>query len=125
MIVWMVLALIPILDAPTVTPANSSTHVLILRQSIRLLCYYTGVPAPSLQWYLNGTNIGRSRPGDGRNFTMNDVYMYDGAQQGTYTCRVTNSLGYDEASYSVRLGICLSAILNFLEVEHSYMSVLI
>ena len=97
--------LLPIIDAPTVTPDNSSTHVLILRQMIRLLCYYTGVPAPSLQWYHNGINIGSSRPGDGRNFTIYDVYMYDGTQRGTYTCRVTNSFGYAEASYSVRLGM--------------------
>ena len=73
-----------ILDAPTVTPANSSSQVLILMQMARLLCYYTGVPALSLQWYHNGINIGPTRPDNGRNFTINDVYMSDSTRQGTF-----------------------------------------
>ena len=101
-----------------VFPANSSSHVLILMQMARLLCYYTGVPAPSIQWYHNGTTIGSARPGDGRNFTINDVYLFDSTQQGTYTCGATNSLGSAETSYSVLLGKLVHNFLSYKEASH-------
>ena len=53
--------------------------------------------------------------------------MYDSTQQGTYTCRVTNSLGVAEASYSVRLGnisaIILISLCIYVEMEYIYMAI--
>ena len=114
------------IDAPMVSRANSSSHVLILNQMMRFLCYYTGIPSPTIQWQHNGTDIGLARPGDGRNFTIQDVYMYDSTQQGTYTCRVTNSLGVAEASYSVRLGNISAILISlciYVEMEYIYLAI--
>ena len=106
-----------LIDSPEITPTNISTHTVILGQEFRLHCGYAGVPAPTVQWFLNSTELtSDSEFGgsivDGGNFTSVEIDSLSLGNEGTYTCRATNSLGSDVANYTVKLSMLL-LIINF------------
>lgn len=107
----MSILLIPILDAPEIISTNSSTHIVTLGQELRLHCGYAGVPAPTIQWFLNSTELtseSREFNGsviDGGNFTYVEINSLSHGNEGTYMCRATNSLGSDVGSYTVTLSM--------------------
>ena len=102
-----------LIDSPEITPTNISTHTVVLGQELRLHCGYAGVPAPTIQWYLNSTEL-TSDSGEfggsiinGRNFTSIEIDSLSLGNEGTYMCRATNSLGSNVASYTVKLSMLL------------------
>ena len=107
------------IDAPDVTPLNSSNHEIVLGSPLFLQCDYIGVPPPTGQWRLNTTLLADGA-GDiniiggilGDSSVAVHVASVGRDSGGTYTCSVTNVIDSVEASFTI---IILSKSFTFQE----------
>ena len=98
-----------LLDAPEITPANVSSHRVLLSAELHLICGYVGVPTPNLQWLHNNSiltsHVGVTILGGQQETTSSDssvvIATVNRDSGGTYTCNANNSLGTDEFVYTV------------------------
>ena len=97
------------IDAPEVTPLNSSNHEIVLGSPLFLQCDYNiGVPPPTGQWRLNTTLLADGA-GDiniiggivGDSSVAVHVASVGRDSGGTYTCSVTNVVDSVEASFTI------------------------
>lgn len=83
----------------------------MLDQELHLHCGYAGVPIPIIQWFLNSTELTSTSEEFGGtitvggNFTSVEINSFSRVDEGTYTCRATNSFGSAVASYTVKISM--------------------
>ena len=86
---------------------TSSPHLIILGEQLHLRCDYVGVPEPDVHWYhddmlllpSDGVTISGGAPGD--NYITLVIDSVKESNNGTYTCRVNNTIGFQEKAYMV------------------------
>ena len=112
-----------------------------MEKELRLHCGYAGVPTPTVQWFHNnslltsgsgGVIITDGVVGDSNNyFTSVEIKLVNCANIGNYTCWANNSLGSDEANYTVQIlgrstitltALCIATIYSMHTTEYSLLS---
>ena len=101
-------------DAAEVTPTFSSSHgTIAIGQLFFLRCNYSGVPEPTVQWFHNNSLLTTGNgtiidSGQGLGSTLLMIAEFECIHKGTYTCQANNSLGSDEASYTVGMSVIMT-----------------
>lgn len=84
------------LDAPQQVSVTPDPAVVLLTQSITLLCQADGSPKPSQSWKFNGKLNGVTQS----NLTLTNADVKDA---GNYTCVATNHFGLKETTIVVNI----------------------
>ena len=86
---------------------TSSPHEVVVGKQLYLRCDYEGVPEPDVYWYHDDilllpshrVTIGGGAPGD--NYITLVIDSVKESNNGTYTCRANNTIGFQERAYMV------------------------
>lgn len=96
--------------APPEITHNSSDHEIELGGELILRCDYVGIPTPTGQWLLNGTELVDGVGGVritggaiGDFFVELQVSSVTWSSEGIYTCNVTNNIKSVETNFTVHI----------------------
>ena len=99
-----------IIDAPEITPINSTLNSFSPGQVLHLQCGYAGVPVPSIWWFHNNSLLANGSGGvsitggaAGDNYTGIVIAGVGQMSGGVYTCWANNTLGSAAVNYTVQI----------------------
>lgn len=89
-----------------------SPHLVLIGERLQLFCAYSGAPAPSIDWLVNGSADPDFNVTSNATYSVLTVETVADTDDGIYTCSVSNSIGSDQASITVNVLLSMSLSLS-------------